>query len=102
MDAQTPAEQRLLDQGLSGAVVSLEDLDEDDRVVRAEFIRDLVLHGEEGDPRGLRMQGARVHGPLDLAFVTCRWPLSFSDTTFDGEVVAERARVPRLELRDSV
>jgi sRNA-binding regulator protein Hfq len=101
MDAETPAEQRLLDQGLSGAVVSLEDLDEDDRVVRAEFIRDLVLHAEEGDSRGLRMRGARIHGSLDLMFVTCRWPLSFSHTTFDEEVVAERARIPGLELRDS-
>src|SRR5437899_2600901 len=101
MDAETAAEQRLLDHGLSGEVVTLEDLDDDDRVVRAEFIRDLVLHVEEGDPRGLRMQGARVHGSLDLAFVTCRWPLSFSDTTFDEEIVAERAHLPGLELRNS-
>src|SRR5438876_305143 len=102
MDAETPAEQRLFDHGLSGEVVTLEDLDDDERAVRAEFIRDLVLHAEEGDPRGLRMQGARIQGSLDLAFITCRWPLSFSDTTFDEVVVIESAHIPGLELRNSM
>src|SRR5919204_974977 len=102
MDAETPAEQGLLKFGVSGTVLSFKELAGADRVVRAEFIRELVLQTEDGDPRGLGIDGIRVLGSLDLAFVTCRWPLSFSHTTFDERVVIERARLPRLQISDSI
>jgi hypothetical protein len=99
VDAETPAERRLRDPSSTGEVVVLDDLDEDARVIRAQFLRAVVVAAGRRDPRGLRVQGARVDGPLDLAFVTCGWPLSFAATVFEREITIEHARLPGFELK---
>jgi hypothetical protein len=68
--------------------------DDPARIVRAEFIRFLILGGDEGSrlhEKGLRLSGARVTGKLDLE--GCRIPrdIGLKDCRFDASPVLRSA-----------
>lgn len=70
-----------------------------DRVVRAELIRELLLgrHGEL-DPRGVRLEGVRIQGALDLDSVHAVVGLELSNCVIDEPIQARRAVLPLLML----
>lgn len=70
--------------------------------IRAEVIRELLLgrHGEL-DPRGLRLHGARVVGPLELNYITASVGLELLDCDIEDRVRLSQAVLPRLQLTRS-
>jgi hypothetical protein len=93
-DPTTVAERRLLDVAELDAGVDLTDAD---GVVRASFLRQVLL-GLDTSCRRAGVKGGRIAGDLDLEACTLPCALKFEQVRFDGEVVLLRARVPRLEL----
>ncbi|NGO54988.1 hypothetical protein [Allomesorhizobium camelthorni] len=78
--------------------------DDPARIVRAEFIRFLILGGDEGSrlhEKGLRLSGARVTGKLDLE--GCRIPrdIGLKDCRFDAPPVLRSAIIDNLFLDGS-
>jgi hypothetical protein len=78
--------------------------DDPARIVRAEFIRFLILGGDEGSrlhEKGLRISGARVVGKLDLE--GCRIPrdIGLKDCLFDAAPVLRSAIIDNLFLDGS-
>lgn len=67
--------------------------------IRAELIRELLL-GRRGelDPRGVRLHGARVVGPLALEYVNARVGLDLIDCDVEEAMDLSRAELPRLVL----
>ncbi|WP_086660650.1 hypothetical protein [Lentzea kentuckyensis] len=67
--------------------------------VPAELIRELLLgaHGEL-DPRGVRIEGARIKGVLDLENVTASVGLYLTDCTIDEPIDARDAHLRTLVL----
>src|SRR5215467_5437512 len=58
-----------------------------ERSVRAEVIADLLLGNDEAASvpvRGIRLQGARITGELNLEATTLRCPLALLDCYFDS------------------
>lgn len=75
----------------------------EDRTVSAKTIRDIVrCHDVEPDPRGLRLRGVRVHGRLDLAFITSSVPVIINDCLLAEGINATEARLPVLDLEGCV
>lgn len=75
-----------------------------ERVVRAEFIRFILLGGAPGcrpHEKGLRVTGAFVEGTLDLE--GCRIPrdIGLNDCTFEGPVIVRSAIIDNLLLAGS-
>lgn len=73
-----------------------------ERTVRAEVVRALLLGAGPAEPGyvpGVRLQGARITGPLDLAGATLTTSLACTDCWFDDEVglAGASARAIRLE-----
>ncbi len=62
-------------------------------VLRAEAIRDLLVTGKV-DPSGLRLDGARIVGVLNLDEITCQVPVIFRKCVLTAPVVARRATIP--------
>ncbi|MFD9125029.1 oxidoreductase [Kitasatospora sp. NPDC059571] len=85
------AEQRLWDASPADAV----DLrDGEDRTVRAEVVAALLLRGPDGAAArvgGLRLTGARITGQLDLTGAAVAYPVTFTDCTFDRQVLLRGA-----------
>src|SRR6266566_9459619 len=50
------------------------------------------------DPRGLRLHGAAITGPMDLAGLDVPFPLRFEDCEFDSPLVLEGALLHELAL----
>jgi hypothetical protein len=78
--------------------------DDPARIVRAEFLRFLILGGDEGcrlHEKGLRLSGARVTGKLDLE--GCRIPhdIGLKDCRFDASPVLRSAIIDNLFLDGS-
>jgi hypothetical protein len=78
--------------------------DDPARIVRAEFIRFLILGGDEGSrlhEKGLRLSGARITGRLDLE--GCRIPrdIGLKDCRFDASPVLRSAIIDNLFLDGS-
>jgi hypothetical protein len=70
--------------------------------IRAGLIRELLLgrHGDL-DPRGVRLHGARVVGPLELEYVTSPVGLELVDCDVEERMSLSRAVLPRLQLTKS-
>jgi hypothetical protein len=70
------------------------------RTCRATVIRD-ILRGQLGDnpdPHGLRLQGARITGPLDLDNLTTDVNLELRDCLLEEGVLARDARLASVSL----
>ena len=104
-----PAEAKVVAELKSGDFERLGDglrpeWDDPARIVRAEFIRFLILGGGEGSrlhEKGLRISGARVIGKLDLE--GCRIPrdIGLKDCHFDAVPVLRSAIIDNLFLDGS-
>jgi hypothetical protein len=94
----TRGEATVLEQAGSGELIDLGELPEDERVLNAEFVRDLILETEDGDPRGLRIAGASILGRLDLEFCRIERPLWLRETEFEQRPCFDRCSIPHLSL----
>ncbi len=107
----TPVEQSLVDHVRRGELLDLaaddEEVDEaamrswgDSRTVGASVIRD-ILRGRlaaDPDPRGLRLRGARISGPLDLENLTTEVDFELKDCLLEEGLIARDARLFTLGL----
>jgi hypothetical protein len=100
----TEGERRVLADAASGELVDLEGLPYKERVVSADVIRRLCVRtgANSVDSRGIRVQGARVAGQLDVSFCTIPHPLLFASTIFDEAPDLTEARLPALLLDNCV
>ncbi|OLR93027.1 translocation/assembly module TamB domain-containing protein [Actinokineospora bangkokensis] len=75
---------------------------DESHLVRAAVLRSLLL-GELGPtaPRGVRLRGARVLGPLDLDHVSAATGLVLRGCVLDDPMTAEFAHLPFLDLDGS-
>ena len=71
--------------------------------IRAELLRELVLGrgGERLDPLGVRVQGARITGTLDLTHVPAAVGIELRGCFFEHAVLLVSARLPWLTLAGS-
>ncbi len=68
------------------------------------------VYGDDGtpfdppdpDPRGLRLAGARIGGPLDLEHLETSVVVDLHSCEFDDEIMVRDARIPSLVLVDCV
>ena len=107
------AERKLLAAASTGIVVDLRGEDTglndprcganwgDERTVRAELLAglltgDLPAHG--GQPRAVRLRGARITGPLDLQERALAIPLSLQDCHIEQPVNLNEATAPAVRL----
>ena len=83
-------------------VDQLADDEDSEHEVRAELLRELLigLHGSL-DPRGVRLEGARIVGTLDLAHLSAEKGLGLRNCFVPMPVVAPHARLPWLSLAGS-
>jgi hypothetical protein len=75
-----------------------------DRVIRAEAIRALLLGAAEAQPGsvpGVRLRGARIVGPLDLAGATVPWSLTCEWCHFEEEIVLAESSMRTLRIVNS-
>lgn len=69
------------------AGVAVRAQDGEELVVEARLVRELCRRdGQEVDPRGLTIEGARITGELDLSGMEIAFPLRFTDCVFDAPV----------------
>ncbi|MEJ6391494.1 hypothetical protein [Gymnodinialimonas ulvae] len=84
-----------------------EDCDDDDRKVRAEFIRYLMWGGSDEDggfrphPKGVHIEGGWIEGKLDLEACTSSLDLSLHNCRFEHPVTLRDARIGALYLTGS-
>ncbi len=115
--ALLPAEQTIVAAAERGDWAELSDKPEDERRVRASFLRDLLLglpvvgDGDGSRPcsvrlPGVRVRGARVEGALNLA--DCAGPeggglpgLALEDCDIGAKINLANARLARMSLRGS-
>jgi hypothetical protein len=75
-----------------------------ERTVRAELIADLLIgHGEAASVavRGVRLQGARITGDLNLEATTLRCPLALLDCSFASAINLEETTAVSVRLSGS-
>ncbi len=75
-----------------------------ERAARAALIRWLCIDREASpliDARGIRIQGARVIGELDLSFTSIQFPLLFQNVRFEETTTLEYAKIEFLDLSRS-
>lgn len=100
-----PAEQHMLACAARGEVC---DLGEDrpaamsqDRLIRAELLRFIILGGDEDHPlheNGVIIRGAYVQGSLNLSGTTINGPLALTQCTFSDDVVLKHCHLRTLSL----
>ncbi|WP_410672228.1 hypothetical protein [Amycolatopsis sp. cmx-4-68] len=92
----TAAERELVDAARSGLVSVT------DAPVRAAVLRELLL-GLRGpvDPRGVRVEGARIAGTLNLDHVEAPVGLALAKCVIVNPISARHAKLPWLDLTDS-
>ena len=66
--------------------------------VSAAMIRDLLVRADDLDPRGVRIQNARLDGQLDLCDVSAKRPLVLRDCKADSPLLLDRAQLSALDL----
>jgi hypothetical protein len=106
LDDLTDREYELIDASRRGTVLIVSDLPVDQLTggkdpaheVRAGLLRELLL-GRHGplDPRGVRLIGARITGPLDLSHVSTTSGLLLDRCALQA-ITAQNAHVPWLSL----
>lgn len=74
-----------------------------ERTVRAEVLRALLLNGplEDGEIPALKLAGARITGPLDLAYGTIDHAVRLSTCFFEDVPLLYGARLRQLKLNGS-
>ncbi|HVV14059.1 hypothetical protein [Amycolatopsis sp.] len=97
----TNTERRLVDAVLAGTEL---DLSTEDRPVRGEAIRSILLDGfpwpdgRSPDPRGVRLRGATIEDGLDLAEITSALPVRLVDCRTTGTVRLSGSRLSTVDL----
>jgi hypothetical protein len=74
------------------------------RTVRAEVIARLLLSAVQSEPgtvAAVRLHGARVKGPLRLAYADIPWPVRLRSCEFDDVIDLSGAHTRQLNLRGS-
>ncbi|WP_439379052.1 hypothetical protein [Amycolatopsis lexingtonensis] len=96
LDKLTPAERELIEAARSGGVAT------PDAPLRAEVLRELLL-GRRGplDPLGVRVEGARIAGTLNLDHVEAEVGLALTGCVVVNPVSVRCARLPWLDLSGS-
>jgi hypothetical protein len=76
---------------------------DEQHIIPAGWIRDLLRgrSGQDLDPLGVRVTGARITGKLDLDSVECKVGLALCKCWLDEPVTARGARLPSLVLSGS-
>jgi hypothetical protein len=75
-----------------------------ERAIRASLIRWLCVDPDAVrmvDPRGLRILGARITGPLDLSYVQLRFPIVFRNCAISERIDLTALTIPALDLDGS-
>jgi uncharacterized protein YjbI with pentapeptide repeats len=76
--------------------------DESERAIHAELIEWLsTKHRSKIDRRGIRVEGARIIGELNLTHIDVPFPLSLRNCRFDGNIRLSSARLSSLDLSGS-
>lgn len=95
-----PGEKKLLKECRLGRVASLgntvPDLPTDENCVRADFLRFLLLGGDEWAPvheQGVRLEGAFVKGSLNLDGCHIKGQIGLTNCKFDAQIFAMDARL---------
>jgi hypothetical protein len=117
IDPVTAAERKLLHAAATGKEVDLRTGDsifddpaqaihwESDRIVRAEFLADLLI-GNRATPSGnllaVKLQGARIDGPIDLNSCKILCPMLFTACYFDSPINLVEANAPSIHLDDCI
>lgn len=72
--------------------------------VRAEIIRAILRGrlGDDPDPRGLRLRGARITGRLDIRNAQCAIGLQLEECILDEPVAAQAGQIPWLSLTRTI
>jgi hypothetical protein len=104
----TPAEVQLQEAVRDWRACELDDvlpgLPRDDRKVRAEFIRYLVLEGDERSfvhERGVHLDGAQIEGELDFHGCEIKRPLFLTNCRFSSTLILRDARSCTIKLDGS-
>jgi hypothetical protein len=92
------AEKLILAAAEAGDVAQLTELQPEERVVDAAFVRELCRDVDRVvvDPRGIRISGGRIRDVLDLRYMTVTCPVCFEGTVFEKGPVMDRIRIPAL------
>ncbi|MBQ1097435.1 membrane-associated oxidoreductase [Streptomyces sp. b94] len=110
----TPAEARVWRAFATGTAVDFRTADDEDpaeggawgpeRTVRASVLRALLLDGPraDGEVAALSLAGARVTGPLELAYATVDHPVRLRHCHFDDVPRLYAARLREVNLSESV
>ncbi len=106
LGALHPAEEKLLEQLDAGNYVQFGDgrlpaADDDSRVLRAELLRMVLLHGQDVPrlhEKGLRLRGARITGTLDLDGCHVGCDIALADCRLDAAPVLQAAAIDTLLL----
>jgi uncharacterized protein YjbI with pentapeptide repeats len=99
--AQTPAEQKLLAECAGPARIMfgegcVPEKESDDNLIRASFLRDLLLSEAGLGAKGLRIRGAWISGKLDLQGARLSCDLSFTQCHFTDVLELVNARMRGL------
>jgi uncharacterized protein YjbI with pentapeptide repeats len=99
--AQTPAEQKLLAECAGPARIMfgegcVPEKESDDNLIRASFLRDLLLSEAGLGAKGLRIRGAWISGKLDLQGACLSCDLSFTQCHFTDVLELVNARMRGL------
>ncbi|MDQ8701636.1 membrane-associated oxidoreductase [Streptomyces sp. LHD-70] len=96
----TDAERTVWEAFPSGGRVDLTAAPQEDRVLRAEVLRDLLLggHRRDGDVAGLRIAGARITGVLHLRYASTECAISLLACTFEEPPELYGAELRQLNL----
>ncbi|WP_270950624.1 hypothetical protein [Saccharopolyspora oryzae] len=74
---------------------------ENDQVVRASFIAELVVASSERGPGpALELIGARITGDVDLSDCSVSVPMVFRNCRFEGDLVLDDASTSRIHLEN--
>ncbi len=103
-----PAERKLLEATARGEVAEISDERPEkaaqENIVRAGFLRFLLLGGDEQAPvheRGVKLQGAWISETLDLENSTAISAIDCSACTFEQPLILRQAEIPGLHLQGS-
>ncbi len=98
---ENDAERLLLERAQSGERADVSDLP--DSTVRAALLYDLCVHPDECgvDPKGIKLEGARVTGELDLEGTTLVRTVWLWNCHFEAPIILRDARTRTVSLQGS-
>ena len=91
-------EARLRERVAGGVDTDFGDLGAAQRVIRADFLRAVVLAGQATAPTGIRISGALIDGDVDFQYAGLDVPLGFFACEFGGRLRFGRCKLPGLDL----